>query len=376
MRRPIRNALTATAVFVLISTPAWAASEPPKTLAIGTKAPDFALPGVDGKVHKLADYDAAKVLVVVFTCNHCPTAQAYEDRIIKLAADYKDKGVALVAISPNDAKAVRLDELGYTDLGDSLEDMKIRAKDKGFKFPYLYDGDKQEVSKAYGPVATPHVFVFDAERKLRYVGRVDDNERDPKAVKSHDARNAIEAVLAGRPVPVETTRVFGCSVKWSDKRDSVKQAFEKWAQEPISVSMVDIEDAAKLVKNETNKLRVINIWATWCGPCVREFPELVEINRMYRGRDFEMVGVNIEGEGAKDKVQAFLEKYQGSFTNYLYGGKDVYAFVQTISTKWPGAIPFTVVVKPGGEVLFTHTGMIDALELKKIIVGYLGRTYK
>jgi thiol-disulfide isomerase/thioredoxin len=366
----------ATAVFVLISATAWAAPEPPKTLAIGAKAPDFALPGVDGKVHKLADYDAAKVLVLVFTCNHCPTAQAYEDRIIKLAADYKDKGVALVAISPNDAKAVRLDELGYTDLGDSLEDMKIRAKDKGFKFPYLYDGEKQEVSKAYGPVATPHVFVFDAERKLRYVGRVDDNERDPKAIKSNDARNAIEAVLAGKPVPVETTRVFGCSVKWSDKRDSVKQAFEKWAQEPISVSTVDIEDAAKLVKNETNKLRVINIWATWCGPCVREFPELVEINRMYRGRDFEMVGVNIEGEGAKDKVQAFLEKYQGSFTNYLYGGKDVYAFVQTISEKWLGAIPFTLVVKPGGEVLYTRTGMIDALELKKIIVGHLGRTYK
>ena len=122
---------------------------------------------MDGKVHQLAEYDKAKVLVMVFTCNHCPTAQAYEERIKKLAADYKDKGVALVAISPNDPKAVRLDELGYTDMGDSLDEMKIRAKDKGFNFPYLYDGDKQGVSKAYGPVATPHVFVFDGERKLR-----------------------------------------------------------------------------------------------------------------------------------------------------------------------------------------------------------------
>jgi len=376
MRRPIRNVLTATAVFVLFSATAWAASEPPKTLEIGAKAPDFALPGVDGKVHKLAEYDSAKVLVIVFTCNHCPTAQAYEDRIIRLAADYKDKGVALVAISPNDPKAVRLDELGYTDVSDSLADMKTRAKDRGFKFPYLYDGDKQEVSKAYGPVATPHVFVFDAERKLRYVGRVDDNERDPGAIKSHDARNAIEAVLAGKPVPVETTCVFGCSIKWSDKRDSVKQAFEKWAQEPVAVNVIDIEDAAKLVKNETNKLRLINIWATWCGPCVREFPELVEINRMYRGRDFEMVGINIEGSGAKDKVRAFLEKNQGSFTNYLYGGKDVYAFIQAVSPKWQGAIPYTLLVKPGGEVIYTHMGVIDPLEVKKIIVGQLGRTYK
>lgn len=376
MRRSIRNALMATAVFVLISTVAWAAPELPKTLEIGAKAPDFALPGVDGKVHKLAEYDSAKVLVVVFTCNHCPTAQAYEDRIIKLAADYKDKGVALVAISPNDPKAVRLDELGYTDVSDSLEDMKIRAKDKGFKFPYLYDGDKQEASKAYGPVATPHVFVFDAERKLRYVGRVDDNERDPKAIKSHDARNAIEAILVGKPVPVETTRVFGCSVKWSDKRDSVTQAFEKWAKEPITVSVIDIADAAKLVKNDSNKLRLINIWATWCGPCVREFPDLVEINRMYRGRDFEMVGINIEGSDAQGKVQAFLEKNQGSFTNYLYGGKDVYAFIQAVSPKWQGAIPFTLLVKPGGEVIYTHMGVIDSLEVKKLIVGHLGRTYK
>ena len=376
MRGPIRNALTATAVLVLISVTAMAAPELPKTLEIGVKAPDFKLPGVDGKTHTLAEYGSAKVLVLVFTCNHCPTAQAYEDRIIKLAADYKDKGVALVAISPNDPKAVRLDELGYTDVSDSLEEMKIRATDRGFKFPYLYDGDKQELSKAYGPVATPHVFVFDAERKLRYVGRVDDNERDPNAVKSHDARNAIEAVLAGRPALVETTKVFGCSIKWADKRDSVKQAFEKWAKEPVTLSTIDIEQAGKLAKNETDKLRLINIWATWCGPCAAEFPDLVEINRMYRGRDFEMIGISVDNPAGQAKVQAFLEKNQGSFTNYLYGGKDVYAFVGALSSKWQGAIPYTLLIKPGGEVIYSHMGTIDPLEVKKIIVGHLGRTYK
>ena len=110
------------------------------TLELGASAPDFDLPGVDGKNHKLHDYDAAKVLVIVFTCNHCPTAQAYEQRIIQLDADFKNKGVALVAINPNDPRAVRLDELGYTDLSDSLDEMKIRAKERGYKFPYLYDG--------------------------------------------------------------------------------------------------------------------------------------------------------------------------------------------------------------------------------------------
>ena len=353
-----------------------AAPEEVKTLEIGAKAPNFALPGVDGKTHRLSEFNKAKVLVIVFTCNHCPTAQAYEERIKKLAADYRDKGVALVAISPNDPKAVRLDELGYTDLSDSLPEMKIRAKDKGFKFPYLYDGDKQEVSKAYGPVSTPHVFVFDSERKLRYVGRVDDNEKRPDEVKSQDARNAIEALLAGKSVPVEKTKTFGCSIKWSDKRDSVKQAFEKWAQEPMKLDTISLDGVKMLLKNDGKNLRVVNIWSTTCGPCVVEFPELVEINRMYRGREFEMVGINLDGPAAKDKVQAFLEKNQASFVNHIYEGKDVYALIETVDPKWPGAIPYTLLIKPGGEVIYRHLGSLDPLEVKKAIVEYLGRTYK
>jgi peroxiredoxin len=209
-------------------------------LAIGAAAPDFDLPGVDGKRSSLKSFADAKLLVVVFTCNHCPTANAYEERIKKIVEDYKPRGVALVAISPNDPKALRLDELGYTDLGDTLEDMKIRAKHKAFNFPYLYDGDVQEVSRKYGPAATPTVYIFDAGRKLRYVGRVDDSERE-KNVQSHDARNALDALLAGQPVPVEKTRTFGCSTKWSDKRDTVVEAMKKLAAEPVSLEPVDAE---------------------------------------------------------------------------------------------------------------------------------------
>jgi peroxiredoxin len=375
MSRLSRRTILAVATSLFVAAVVAAAPEI-KTLEIGAKAPNFRLPGVDGKMHRLADYDKAKVLVIVFTCNHCPTAQAYEERIKKLAADYKDKGVALVAISPNDPKAVRLDELGYTDLSDSLEEMKIRANDKQFNFPYLYDGETQEVSKAYGPVSTPHVFVFDSERKLRFVGRVDNNERHPDQVTSQDARNAIEAVLAGKPVPVEKTKTVGCSIKWSDKRDSVTQSFEKWAKEPIKLEAVDLAGVEKLVKNDGNKLRFINVWASWCGPCAREFPDLVEIYRMYRGREFEMVGINIESLEEKAKVQAFLEKNQASYPNYIYSGKDTYALIDAVDPKWEGPIPYTLIVKPGGEVLYRHLGTIEPLEVKKVIVGYLGRTYK
>ncbi|HNS21890.1 MAG TPA: redoxin domain-containing protein [Sedimentisphaerales bacterium] len=363
---------SATAVRAVASA---SAPEPIQTLRIGAAAPDFALPGVDGRTHKLSEYSRAKVLVVVFTCNHCPTAQAYEARIAKLAADYRNQGVVLVAISPNDPLAVRLDELGYTDVGDSFEDMKIRAKDRGFKFHYLYDGDKQEVSKAYGPIATPHVFVFDADRKLRYTGRVDDNERDPNAVKSPDARNAIEALLAGKPVPVETTKPPGCSIKWSDKRASVSLAFEKWAQEDVAWSTIRLEAVKTLLQNDTNKLRLINLWSIGCRPCVQEFPSLVEINRMYRGRDFEMVSINLDGLEGRGKTYQFLTDKEASFTNYVYVG-DGRALLSAVDPKWTGAIPYTLVIKPGGEVLHTRLGMIDPLAMKKVIVDYLGRTYK
>ncbi|MCX5646457.1 MAG: redoxin domain-containing protein [Phycisphaerae bacterium] len=360
----------------LFVTAAAAAAPEIKTLEIGAKAPNFVLPGVDGKMHQLAEYDKAKVLVIVFTCNHCPTAQAYEERIKKLAADYKDKGVALVAISPNDPKAVRLDELGYTDLSDSLDEMKIRAKDKEYNFPYLYDGEKQEVSKAYGPVSTPHVFVFDTERKLRYAGRVDDNEKQPDKVTSQDAHNAIETLLAGKSVPVPTTKTVGCSIKWADKRDSVKQALATWAKEPAALGTTDLEGVKKLLRNDGKKLRLINIWASWCPPCRAEFPDLVEIYRMYRGRDFEMVGISVDGADTKGNVPAFLEKNQASYPNRVYSDTDVQALINVVDAKWEGAIPYTLIVKPGGEVLYRHLGEIEPLEVKKAIVEYVGRTYK
>lgn len=250
---------------------AWGAATPVKTLDIGASAPPFKLPATDGKVYTLDDFAEAKVLAIIFSCNHCPTAQAYEARMKQLVVDYKSKGVAVVVVSPNDPKAVRLDELGYSDMGDTLEDMVIRAKDMAYNFPYLYDGETQKMSRAYGVMATPHAFIFDAARKLRYVGRIDDSEK-PDRVKTHDARNAIDALLAGKPVPVAKTKCFGCSTKWADKRAGAKASFEKWAQEPVALEKIDEAGIKALIKNDSEKAILINVWATWCGPCVTEFP--------------------------------------------------------------------------------------------------------
>lgn len=359
------------AVLMMLVSLAGAANPP--MLKIGAKAPDFNLPSVDGRNYSLKDFADAKLLVIIFTCNHCPTAQAYEARIKKLHGDYKDKGVALVAISPNDPLAVRLDELGYTEFGDSLEEMKIRAKDQGFAFPYLYDGETQATSRAYGVVATPHVYIFDKERTLRYVGWIDDS--DVKEVTSHDARNAIEALLADKAVAVETTKVFGCSTKWSDKREDAKRSLAKWDAEPVKISSIDAEAVKALARNDSKKLRLINVWATWCGPCVVELPELVEMNRMYRKRPFEMITISMDDPKKQDQALEMLQKLHVSSTNYIFSSDKKNALVDALDPSWPGPIPHTILVAPGGKVIYRQTGQFDALELKKAIVGYLGRTY-
>ncbi len=362
------------AVLALITITGTAVADPPglKHLSIGAVAPDFQLPGVNGKTYSLKDFSAAKVLVVIFTCNHCPTAQAYEGRIARMYADYRDKGVALVAISPNNPAAVRLDELGFTDLGDSFEDMKIRAKDHQYPYPYLYDGETQATAQAYGVLATPHVYVFDAERKLQYVGRFDDSE--VKTVKSHDAKNAVEALLAGKPVPVATTLIFGCSTKWAEKQEDARKSLARWDAEPVKLDAIDNDAIANLAGNDTQKLLVVNLWATWCGPCVAELPDLVTMHRMYRRRKFQLVTISMDDLTKKEDALKVLKDNHASTTNYILTSTDRDAFAQALDRQWPGPVPYTMVIAPGGKVLYRKTGPIDPLELKRAIVGYLGRT--
>jgi peroxiredoxin len=366
--------LVMTVLFALTLPAGLAVADPPglKTLPIGSAAPDFRLPGVDGKTLSLHDFDKAKVLCVIFTCNHCPTAQAYEGRIARLDLDYREKGVAVVAISPNNPAGVRLDELGYTDLGDSFDDMKIRAKDHNYAYPYLYDGETQKVALAYGVIATPQVFIFDAARKLRYNGRFDDAE--VKAVKSPDAKNAVDSLLAGKEVAVATTRVFGCSTKWAEKEADARKSIEHWNAEPVLLEPIDLAGVAKLAKNDTKKLLLVNLWATWCGPCVAELPELVTMNRMYRVRNFQLITISMDDVAKQEDALKVLKENHVSAANRILSVDDRDKFAEALDQEWPGPVPYTLLIAPGGKIVYRKTGAIDPLELRRAIVGYLGRT--
>src|SRR3954447_1151654 len=374
----LKVTIRALSLVACISTISWAqddaikpSADIPPILKIGAHAPDFNLPGVDGKTHSLREYASAKILAIVFTCDHCPVAQMYEKRIKQLSSDYADRGVKVVAIMPNDPKAIHLSELGHTDLSDSLEEMKLRAKYRSFNFPYLSDGETQKVALQYGPVATPHIFIFDLQRKLRYEGRIDSNAREELATK-HEARDALDALLAGKPVAVEHAAAVGCSTKWAYKEVGAKQEIAEWEKEPAKVEMVSADQLKNIRKNAgTGRLLLVNFWATWCGPCTAEFPELQKMVRQYRKRDLDVVTLSINAPDEKSMVLKFLNEQHAINKNLLFNSADPAEAVPAFEAGWTGAVPFTALIGMNGEVLFKTQGGMNALEVRRAILKHL-----
>jgi peroxiredoxin len=175
-----------------------------RKLEIGEHAPDFNLPGVDGKDWSLASFKDKKAVVVIFSCNHCPYARAYEERLISIQRDYGPKGVQLIAINANDAS-------GYPE--DGFDNMVKRAQKRGFNFPYLRD-ETQRAARSFGAEYTPEAYVLNSKFAIRYIGRIDDNWQHPDKVRSHTLREAIDAVLAHKKVENPLTHAIGCTIKW------------------------------------------------------------------------------------------------------------------------------------------------------------------
>ena len=335
-------------------------------LALGHPIPSFCLAGTDDAVHCVTDWKTTRVLVVAFLCNHCTESQIYEARLNKLALDYRSKGVGVVAIQSSNPKAFSDQDLAWSDVGESLEDMKVRAGFRNFRFTYLFDGDTGATARAFGATVAPSVFIFDKERKLRYAGRIDDNQSDGPATK-HEAAEAIEALLAGNPVAAPMTAPKGCPLRFiADKSDSKKDD-----DVPVSVSLAPAQLLSTLRHNPTGKLLLVNFYATWCGPCVTEFPDLIATNRMYRGRSFAMTTVSSNVPNEKPEVLKFLQKMHATTTNLLYGSDDIYAMQAAFDASVGSAVPVTVLISADGKLLFDQQGEIDLMEIRRAILANL-----
>ncbi len=340
-------------------------------LPIGSPAPDFNLPGIDGKNHTLAEYGSAKILVIVFQSNHCPVSQNYEGRIKAIQQDYKGRGLTLVGINPNNPKAIRINELDHTDMSDSLPEMKLRAEYRHFTWPYLYDGETQATAAKFGAVSTPHIFIFDRDRKLRYQGRIDDNML-PSAATTHEARDAIDALLVDHPVAVETTRAFGCSTKWLTKSGDVQAEWAKIMAEPVKLDIASVDDLKKLRANSTGKMLVVNFWSTKCQECVNGFPDLETSFRMYRIRDdYTYVTVSTDDPKDSQAVLKYLEEQRASSPNLQFATTDKNSLQAAFGEKWKLGQPFMVMIQPDGKIIYKKEGRVNTLEMRREVVKNL-----
>jgi thiol-disulfide isomerase/thioredoxin len=279
--------------------------------------------------------------------------------------------VAFVAIQPDNPLAASPSEHNYTDLDDSLESMAVRAAYRKFPFPYLYDGDRQAAALQFGPKVTPHLFIFDRQRKLRYEGRIDDNLRESKA-KTHEARDAIEALLAGKPLPVEHTPVFGCSTKWNSKIDTAQREVKEWQARPVAVESVALESLKQLRNRPPGHMLMINFWATWCGPCRTEYPELLTTYQWYRSRGFDFVSVSLDSPGSRADVLRFLNEVHSPIRNLQVDSDDLYGIQKAFDPTWESGVPFTIVLAPDGRIVYRHEGEVSILALRRAILAQLG----
>lgn len=341
-------------------------------LDLGDVLPDFSLPGTDGKPHSPADYKEKKLLAVVFLSNHCPTSQRFQDRLISLAREYGPKGLAVVAISPNHPQAIPLDELAFSDLGDSLEDMKSRAKRKMYPFPYLYDGQTQGVTKSFGAAATPHAFLFDQKRILRYAGRIGDLDNENR-LDRQELFQAVESLLNGKPPPVEKTKVYGGTIRKRENAYIAEGMLKRFSRETVYLKKTTVQKLEFMRRNKSVRTKLFFVWSSE-NPKIRSLLlTLSEVHKIYRKRGLEWVTVNVDGEDHEEHVHSLLKETHASGRNFFCRGAAISPLADLRGERGDQVTPYLAVVRPGGAVSYRSTSGLDPLELKRQILVALNK---
>ena len=324
----------------------------PAKLTPGQAAPDFALKDIKGNQHSLQAY-RGKVVVVGFVGVKCPIANAYITRMNAIAEEYKSRDVVMLGINSNFTEPVK--------------DIKAHIQKSKIGFPVLKD-EKNIIANAYGAFVTPEVYVIDKEGTLRYHGRVD-NASDAARVERHDLRVALDEMLSGNQVSKPELKAFGCQIKRTGEAASfVSTPVKTPIKMDGSVALLKPADFKRIKDEAKDKVLVINFWATWCAPCVAEFPEFVKLDAEYRSKGVKIISISTdEKSDLNGAVIPFLKKQKAEFPSYLSDADDPQELIDVVDKNWSGALPATFVFDKAGKLILAKYGIIDREELVKKI---------
>src|SRR5215468_5841877 len=314
--------------------------------ATGKPAPDFTLADLNGKTHALKDY-RGKTVVISFISARCPISNAYKERIRAVADEYSKRDVAFLGVNSN--------------ADESVEEMRAYAAKNNLDFTILKDVGNV-VADAYAAERTPKIYLVDGEGVLRYQGRID-NSQNPRLVKRDDLREALNEMLSGKPVSVAETKALGCLIKRVQDAKAIpamSPAKTAAAQAEPKVGTLKPADFPKFKDSAKGKVLVLNFWATWCGPCVAEFPELVALDAKYRDKGMKLVGITADdAEDVQPKVIPFIKKHHVKFDIVRQDTDDPEEMMNQITKDWNGVIPATFVYDKQGNLTYSVFGILD-----------------
>ncbi len=324
----------------------------PARLSLGQAAPDFSLKDISGKIHSLQAY-RGKFVVVGFVGVKCVIANAYISRMNAIADEYKSRDVVMLGINSNFTEPVKF--------------IKSDIKKNKIGFTVLKD-ENNVIANNYGAFVTPEVYVIDKEGTLRYHGRVD-NASDAKRVERHDLRVALDEMLSGKPVSKPELKAFGCEIKRIGNAPAfVSAPVKNSIQTDTSVTLLKPAEFKKIKDEAKDKVLVINFWATWCAPCVAEFPEFVKLDAEYRSKGVKIIAISTdEKSDLNGAVISFLKKQKAEFPSYLSDADDPQELIDVVDKNWSGALPATFVFDKAGKIILAKYGIIDREELVKKI---------